>query len=367
MRPTLSDSSRETPGRVLTLMVNEPSLNAGRKLLPRVQNAAMASTSRTPTPPRTDFLWDRAHFRAISYLDLNHLTISGSLPFLSPAPLPRSRLQRTGVNVRATNVEANRAVMNAIPRGLSILPSIPERKNSGMKLTTIMNVEFNIGRRTSREASNTTSSTPFLRSAGRRRFALRCLKTFSTSTIASSTREPMAIAIPPILIVLMVSPMNFNVKTDTNKDRGMVTRDMRVVLTFIRKRKRMMTTNSPPSMRDFLILSMQLSMNLCCRNMSVATWTSDGSWERSSSMAASSLAVSSMVLASGCFVTVIRTAGLPLWEAVPSFGDLEPVLISATSASVTGASPSSLTTACPMASTSEVESTPLTIYSLPYS
>ena len=52
--------------------------------------------------------------------------------------------------------------MNAIPRGLSILPSIPVRKKSGTKLTTMMNVELRIGILTSREASKTTSST-FLR------------------------------------------------------------------------------------------------------------------------------------------------------------------------------------------------------------
>ena len=52
--------------------------------------------------------------------------------------------------------------MNAIPSGLSILPSIPVRKKSGMKLTTIMKVELRIGILTSREASKTTSNT-FLR------------------------------------------------------------------------------------------------------------------------------------------------------------------------------------------------------------
>ena len=65
--------------------------------------------------------------------------------------------------------------------------------------------------------------------------------------MASSTSEPMAIAIPPILIVLIVSPINFNVRTDTSRDSGIVTRDMSVVRTFIRKKNSTIITNSAPS------------------------------------------------------------------------------------------------------------------------
>ena len=87
--PTLSDSSSETPGKVLTLMVKEPSLKAGRKLLPRVQNTAIAAASRTATPPKTVLRWDNVHVNAFSYHFLSHLTIAGSWPRLSPFPLPR--------------------------------------------------------------------------------------------------------------------------------------------------------------------------------------------------------------------------------------------------------------------------------------
>ena len=46
--PILSDSSSEMPGRVLTLMVNDPSLNGGRKLRPRNENTTTLSTSAAP-------------------------------------------------------------------------------------------------------------------------------------------------------------------------------------------------------------------------------------------------------------------------------------------------------------------------------
>ena len=78
----------------------------------------------------------------------------------------------------------------------------------------------------------------FLCSEGKCRFSRNRLNTFSTSTMASSTSEPIAMAIPPRLIVFMVSPINLRVSTDITNDKGMVTSEISVVLTFIRKMKR---------------------------------------------------------------------------------------------------------------------------------
>ena len=96
--------------------------------------------------------------------------------------------------------------MKATPSGMSMRPSMPERKKSGTKLTTMMSVELRIGMRTSREALKTTSMTGRRCAVGSCRFSRRCFQTFSTSTMASSTSEPMAMAMPPRLIVLSVSP-----------------------------------------------------------------------------------------------------------------------------------------------------------------
>ena len=54
-------------------------------------------------------------------------------------------------------------------------------------------------------------------------------------------------AIPPRLIVLMVSPKRSSVSIEVMSDKGMVTNEMTVVRTFIRKMKSTITTNSPPS------------------------------------------------------------------------------------------------------------------------
>ena len=183
------------------------------------------------------------------------------VPFVAPVSLSR-KLHSTGVSVSATRVDANSDTMKATPSGISILPSIPERKKIGMKLTTMMKVELSMGIRTSLEASNTTSSTLRLSASGLRRFSLSRLNTLSTSTIASSTSEPMAIAMPPMLMVLMLIPVTLSTMIVMSRERGMVTSDISVVLTFIRNRKSTSITNSAPSTRAFLMLPIEASMKL---------------------------------------------------------------------------------------------------------
>jgi len=44
------------PGMVLILMVNDPSLNGGKKLRPKLQNITNATTKRAIVDDRTTFL-----------------------------------------------------------------------------------------------------------------------------------------------------------------------------------------------------------------------------------------------------------------------------------------------------------------------
>ena len=53
----------------------------------------------------------------------------------------------------ATIIEANNDTMNDMPSGLSIRPSIPLRKKSGMKATMVMIVAWTIDERISVEPS----------------------------------------------------------------------------------------------------------------------------------------------------------------------------------------------------------------------
>ena len=259
-------------------------------------------------------------------------------------------------------MEVIKEMMKVRPRGFSMRPSMPDRKNSGRKLAMMIKVELSIGILTSFDASYTTSRTSLPRDCRSR------LKTFSTSTMESSTSEPIAMAIPPRLIVLTVSPMNFETRRVTRIDSGIETKEMRVVLQFMRNMKRTKTTNMPPSMRDFLTLEIEPSMKRDWRNISELTLTSEGRDALISSRALSSFLVSSRLFVFGCFVTVSTTAGLPSLEARPRTGVLVPVFTSAMASKVTGIPVAEVfTTAFFISSTSEVERTPRTMYSFPYS
>ena len=100
--------------------------------------------------------------------------------------------------------EANSDTMNDMPRGLSILPSRSPRKKRGTNVMIIISVAFHIDDLTSVEALYTMLNGGSLLSGGRTIFFLSSLYMFSTSIIASSTSEPIAIAMPPRLIVLIV-------------------------------------------------------------------------------------------------------------------------------------------------------------------
>ena len=60
-----SDSSSEMPGRVLTLIVNDPSLNEGRKLRPSVKKVPSAARKSTAVAESTLRLWLSAQSRAL--------------------------------------------------------------------------------------------------------------------------------------------------------------------------------------------------------------------------------------------------------------------------------------------------------------
>ena len=75
----------------------------------------------------------------------------------------------------------------------------------------------------------------------------------------------MAMAMPPMLMVLSVRPMACNTRSVTSRERGMVTREMSVVRAFMRKMNSTSTTKMPPSTSDFRMFDMELSMKSCWR------------------------------------------------------------------------------------------------------
>ena len=62
--PMRSDSSSDTPGSVLTFIVNEPSLNGGRKLRPSDRNSTIVTRTTAAAAPSMPRLWLSAAERA---------------------------------------------------------------------------------------------------------------------------------------------------------------------------------------------------------------------------------------------------------------------------------------------------------------
>ena len=133
-------------------------------------------------------------------------------------------------------------------------PSTPDRKKSGTNTIVMMAVALRMGARISRAASRMTANVLRRRCSGRRLFSRSRRCVFSTKMIASSTRAPMAIAMPPRVIVLMVPPKARSVMTARASDNGIASTEIAVVRTFHRKRKRMATTRSAPSRNDVTTL-----------------------------------------------------------------------------------------------------------------
>lgn len=129
-----------------------------------------------------------------------------------------------------------------------------------MKAIIIIMVALSIDDLISDDALNTTSVTFSLSPAGLRTFFLSCLKLFSTSIIASSTSDPIAMAIPPRLMVFMVYPRSFSVIRVTTSESGIAIREIKVVLGFSRKKKSIRTTKNPPSRRAFRTLFTEVLM-----------------------------------------------------------------------------------------------------------
>ena len=102
-----------------------------------------------------------------------------------------------------------------------------------------------IGCRTSLEARNTTAST--LRGLPAATFSFSRRKTFSTSTMASSTSAPMATAMPPSVIVLIETSKIEKTMAVMASDSGIAVSVMTVVRKFRRKRKSTITTRMEPS------------------------------------------------------------------------------------------------------------------------
>ena len=109
-------------------------------------------------------------------------------------------------------------------------------------------------------AFRTISASGRLASTGFARFSRSRRTTFSTSMIASSTSAPIAMAMPPSVIVLMVAPKARSTRMAAASDSGIAVSVMAAARTLARNSRTTTMTRNPPSRRAFRTLSTATSM-----------------------------------------------------------------------------------------------------------
>ena len=165
----------------------------------------------------------------------------------------------------------------------------------------MMSVAKTMELRISMLAFRTTASAFRRCSTGNATFSRSRRTTFSTSITASSTSAPMAMAMPPSVIVLMVAPNALSVSTAATSESGMAVMVMSVARPLARNTSTTTMTSSTPSPNAVKTFLTATSMKFACRKMSVWSFMPGGSLVWMSASTASSCLVRASVFAPGCF------------------------------------------------------------------
>jgi hypothetical protein len=189
---------------------------------------------------------------------------------------------------------------------------MPGRANRGTNTRAMMTVAMTTAERTSTLASRTrVSRRAGLRASWRARASLRRRRMFSTSTTASSTSSPMAMAMPPRVMVLMERPKYLKTRAVVSTETGMAVREMKVVRKLPRKRNSTAATKTEAASSFTSRLLMEASMKLAWRKVTRGAARPGGRAFSMSARAASTVRVRATVSAAGCFCTDRITAGPP--------------------------------------------------------
>ena len=148
-------------------------------------------------------------------------------------------------------------------------------------------------------ATSASSDRRWLGSLARSSFMRR--KMFSTSTTASSTSPPMAIASPPSVMVLIDKPKYLNTSAVMKMDTGMAVSAMMVGRTVPKKKKRIAATNSDAPINLPCSVEIEASMKLACRKVTRGASIPAGRDALRSPIASSIDCVKRVVSAVGCF------------------------------------------------------------------
>ena len=191
------------PGCAIIEIVAVPSLNLGKKSRPIKDAKINEEINKPAVTPITSRGRLSAFFKSFVSQAFNVVTSFPSLWSIRLLLLSKYE-HKAGVTVNEIIIDAKSETMYATPSGMNSLPSMPPIVNNGIKTRHTITVAMTIEFLTSLDASKMTLKV-FLGDADCL-FSRSLRNTFSTSTIASSTSSPMAMAKPPRVIVLTDNP-----------------------------------------------------------------------------------------------------------------------------------------------------------------
>ena len=147
----------------------------------------------------------------------------------SPLPLRSTRDESKGVMVRAVKSEASMVTVITRPMSLNIIPVNPFMKMRGTKMATVVSEEAVIAIPTSEEAKTEASLglSP----------ASTCLVILSSTTMALSTTNPIAMIKLEREIIFIVRPNTYIKIKDIMMEKGMVRTMIRLVVLLRRKKR----------------------------------------------------------------------------------------------------------------------------------
>ena len=257
MRDTSTVVFKDVPGAMVVATSAVGSRNGGRKFPPILVATEPADTSSTAVIISRSRGWESANFNQVvrkAVLRTRTGQTSRSLPGLG---FRRKELS-TGMTVRETTKETAMLTMVAMAIGENRRPSTPLNARSGKNTRMINTVAKKMEDRTSPEARAITSI--FGSGSSAEAFSRRRRKTFSTSTMASSTTIPIATARPPRVMEFTDMSSRSKIRIVMPRDKGMAVRVITVTRKLKRKRKRMIDTMMAPSRRASVRLPMDRSM-----------------------------------------------------------------------------------------------------------
>ena len=206
----------EAPGTVVGMNRIDPSSSGGMNSLPSRCHGKIVAPRRSPAAETT------SHGR-LSAASRNGRYSQRSARFTGLARSgrirPRTRYpMSTGTSVIARKADPAMAKVLVNASGLNSRPSCCSSANTGRKLNVMMRREKKRGGPTCFALSRTTSQREAPGAA-----RSRCLCMFSIMTIAASTMAPIAIAIPPRLMMLAFTPIQRMTMNERRMPSGSVT------------------------------------------------------------------------------------------------------------------------------------------------